>query len=164
MGFSTMYLANLNREENHTENNGIWLHFLTSRPPRGGELISYIMHSISYRLLCCFSGKTAMFNRTPQLWKSSGRRLSGKPEVGSYRTMYHLGGSMQNRPCTSGMPIRNHQCILGRPIRNPPCILGVLVLHNAWQGSPLIRQPIEPFAVTLQNNNHKIWHTYISCQ
>ena len=38
--------------------------------------------NISNRLFCCFSSIKAMINRSPRLWKPSGRRLSGKPEVG----------------------------------------------------------------------------------
>ena len=59
------------------------------------------------QFFCCFSCIIAIVNRIPRLWKSSGRRFGWKPEVGPYRTMYHLGGSIWNRPCTSGRPIRN---------------------------------------------------------
>ena len=48
---------------------------------------SKISHSISNRLFCCFSFIVAMVNWIPRLWKSSGRRLSGTPEVGPYRSV-----------------------------------------------------------------------------
>ena len=44
--------------------------------------------------------------------------------------MYHLGGSIQNRPCTLGRPIRNRPFVLGRPIRNCPCILGGTIQNS----------------------------------
>ena len=38
--------------------------------------------------------------------------------------MNHLGGSIQNRPCNSGRPIRIRPCNSGRPIGIRPCNSG----------------------------------------
>ena len=70
-----------------------------------------------------------MVKRFLRLWKSSRRRLNGKPEVGPCGIVCSIMWVIRNRTCTLRMPIRNRPCILGRPIRNLTCILGGTILN-----------------------------------